>query len=484
MRISVSCLPGMEEILESELTAIGGKSLIKQRQAISFDGNDRMLLQCLTDLPSALRVYQEITEFRAASQQDLYRRLVTVAWERFLRNDQSFSIEVIESGGRAPGPVRYITLKAKDALVDRIRDKTGNRPSVDRNNPDIRFLIVFGSGGASLLRDASGAPLSQRGYRLRHSGAPLNEVLAWGLLNFSGFADAAANFTGGSLIDPMCGSGTISIEAALYVKRLGIPPHPVSSEQEGVLELLNGTNESSPDESMYKESGSDGLPMEKKALADSKPRPATAIPPGKIAPSSKKPKAVLIAKKSNESAGRDYMCFAWPDKGSRLRAMIKGQINEPPQKKPDMGGTPSRSSDRPSCLIIASDIDQRAVSIARENARRAGVEEYIFFAVDNFIDLRSNLEKSEGRFADLLNPEADNGFIILNPPYDRRLTLDEDDRLYEAIGDCLKQDWKGYSAHVFSANKQALKQIGLRSEKRRSLKNGQLEASLHSFSLY
>jgi 23S rRNA G2445 N2-methylase RlmL len=452
MRLSVSCLPGTEDLLENELAAIGVSGAQVRRQAVAFEGNDETMLRCLTELPSALRVYQEITSFTVRSQADLYRSLRKVKWDRFLRLDQSFSIEVIESGGKAPGPIRYITLKAKDALVDYFRETSGKRPSVDRGQADIHFLILFDRDGTRVYRDAAGRPLSQRGYRLRHAGAPLNEALAWALLNYSGFVAAAdTTGTGGMLIDPMCGSGTIPIEAALLLKKLGIPPHPLAARISE--EFFRGATGPSGD-----------------------------TPSPSPSPSPAKPSGAILLKKADRSAsrqsggrGEDYMCFSWPDKGSRLRGLFAGL---------ERGASHAGQGSTEPWLVLAGDIDQRALGIARENARRAGVEGYLAFFPGDFLTLRQRLD--ERYSAALQSPGKGDGnrILILNPPYDHRLTLDADSDLYRRIGDCLKNDWKGASAHIFSANRDALKQIGLRSERRVSLKNGPLQASLHSFSLY
>jgi 23S rRNA G2445 N2-methylase RlmL len=455
MRLSASCLPGTEDLLRRELQDIGAGNVRPGRQAVNFEGNDELMLRALGELPSALRVYQEISEISASTQTDLYRSLRRVKWERYVTVDQSFSFEVIESGGRAPGPIRYITLKAKDALVDYFREEHGKRPSVDRGEADIRFLILFDRGGCRLYRDAAGRPLSQRGYRLRHAGAPLNEALAWALLNFSGFSDAAGSGDG-VLIDPMCGSGTIPIEAALHLKRLGVGPHPMTVAINESVAALNGCQEAEADQPASPSSG--------KRSAN---------------------KAILVKAGSRNGKTRggeagEYMCFSWADKGSRLRALHAKIIREGAVAS----GSGTRGAKAEPWLIIAGDLDPRAISIARENAARAGVQQYLAFVPGDFLDLRSRLSELVPQSAELPGKDGQRRIIILNPPYDKRLTLDADQELYARIGDCLKHDWKGYSAHVFSANRDALKQIGLRSEKRTALKNGPLQASLHSFSLY
>lgn len=425
MRFSASCLPGMEEILAGELQDIGATARETQRQAVSFEANDELMVACLTGLPSALRIYQEITRFSLSSQSDLYAKLDEVPWSRYLGLRQSFAIEVLESGGKAPGPLRFITLKAKDSLVDHFRSRNGGRPSVDRSRPDIRFLLLFDGKGAVLYRDAVGTPLSHRGYRLEHGGAPLNEALGWGLLNHMGFARMVAQGDTGILIDPMCGSGTIPIEAALHLLRMGVDQHISSAPEES-------------------------------------------------------------SKREPRIGERTFMCFAWPDKGTRLQALYRkyaGQANAP------ISGALASSSETPSVsgrrwMIIAADSDQRVLEIAKKNARRAGVEAYIRFVHSEFSQLRDALESSDESLSEQLERESLEKILLMNPPYDRRLTLAESETGYKFIGDILKNNWKGWKAGVFSANKDALKRLGLRSERKVALKNGQLASSLHVYSLY
>lgn len=475
MKLSASCLPGMEELLKEELQQIGAKDIQAGRQAVNFSGDEALLIRALNQLRSALRVFHVISRLPAERESGLYSALKKLPWKRYLGLNQSFAVQALESGGKAPASLRYITLKTKDIIVDSLRTKEGRRPSVDRNSPDISFTVLFQKDGALLLRDAAGTPLSQRGYRKDHAGAPLNEALAWGILRLAGFDPIKGP---GILIDPMCGSGTFSIEAARYLKDRGIPPAALAAT-EGAR-----TAGMKPDNSAENPKNTADEQM-KTAETQTKSVETQHKSTGAIL----KKKNILVKKKES-SAGRELMCHRWPDLGDYLIAASRSYSHSfhsaagaSVKTQTSHGGTPESSGETPAppgegkaWRLIASDLDAQAQEIAKRNARRAGVEEYIEFLQCDFHRLHEVLKL----------PASENlqRMMVLNPPYDIRLQVDDIRKFYSSLGDTMKQHWKGFGVHIFSANREGLKHVGLRPDTKKNLKNGQLNAGLYSYTLY
>ncbi|AHC15321.1 THUMP domain-containing class I SAM-dependent RNA methyltransferase [Salinispira pacifica] len=495
MKFSASCLPGMEELLTAELKELGADQISPGRQAVSFQGDTQMLLNALNQLRSALRVFHVISRLPHDSEGRLYAGLKKISWKKYLKISQNFAIQALESGGKAPASLRYITLKTKDIIVDSLRTPEGRRPSVDRNNPDISFTVLFQKNDALLLRDAAGTPLSQRGYRKDHTGAPLNEALAWGILRLSGFYPRKGP---GILVDPMCGSGTFSIEAARYLKDLGIPPHAVQGKAGE-----NRTGAARPDPELTDPKQPD------LKQPDPKPADPTSTDPesGRPKPGHKKASGAILVKKK-AAAGRDFMCYRWPDVGEQLisasRKRPSPSVSSSSAAENRGGGSSAQTQSGPNTSggssspwrIIASDLDPRAIQIARRNASRAGVEEYIEFYQSDFHSLHESLDLPGSREQAEKNAGSQNRepgepsataatrMMILNPPYDMRLQVDDARDFYSRLGDSMKRHWKGYKVHIFSANRDALKHVGLRPDTKLNLKNGQLNAGLYSYSLY
>ena len=162
-----------------------------------------------------LRVLRHLTEFNAKNPDDLYRQSARFAWEDLIPVDGTFVVDATVHSEVFTHD-HFAALRLKDAVVDRFRGKTGQRPSIDRVRPDVRLHLHIAGNKVTLSVDATGAPLSHRGYRPPKAKAPLNEVLAAGLLALSGWRP------GTPLIDPMCGSGTFSTEAALWASGLPV----------------------------------------------------------------------------------------------------------------------------------------------------------------------------------------------------------------------------------------------------------------------
>jgi putative N6-adenine-specific DNA methylase len=215
MNLYLKTLAGLEPLAAEELKSAGATSIVPGRRGISFEGDSKVLYSICMHSRFSVRVLRHLTSFEAATPDDLYRNGARFAWENILAPDGTFVIDAtVNSDGFSHS--HFAALKLKDAIVDRFRGKTGQRPSIDKVRPDLRLNLHIAGDKVTLSVDASGDQLSRRGYRPRTAKAPLNEVLAAGLLALSGWRP------GTPLYDPMCGSGTFSTEAALWASGLPI----------------------------------------------------------------------------------------------------------------------------------------------------------------------------------------------------------------------------------------------------------------------
>jgi putative N6-adenine-specific DNA methylase len=201
----------MEEIASAELVALGASATETVHGGLYFEGDQDTLYRAHLWLRTGNRILLPLRSFPCHSPEDLYENLIKFKWETFLRGDFTFAVDCTISGRGTPSlsHSHYAKLKAKDAIVDRLREKTGSRPDVDQEDPDINVVIYIRDGICTLNMDATGDSLHERGYRPRGAEAPLKETLAAGILKLAGWDPATP------LIDPMCGSGTFLAEAAL-----------------------------------------------------------------------------------------------------------------------------------------------------------------------------------------------------------------------------------------------------------------------------
>lgn len=206
---------GFEEILADELKSLGAADVEIKNRLVEFHGDKGFLYKANFSLHTALRIIKPIISFSVKNEYQLYERFKKFDWENYLNNDQTFVIDSTVHSDYFTHS-HYAALKVKDALVDRFQEKFGKRPSVDKNNPDIWFNLHISHDKVTLSLDSSGESLHKRGYKVESGKAPINEVLAAGLLKIAGWDGK------GNLLDPMCGSGTILTEAALIATH--IPP--------------------------------------------------------------------------------------------------------------------------------------------------------------------------------------------------------------------------------------------------------------------
>ena len=369
--IIAKTLFGLEEVLADEIRKLGGTDIQILTRAVRYTGDQELLYKSNYMLRTAIRILKPIASFRIFNDHQLYRYVKRIEWEKLMGLQDTFAIQAV-TNSEIFRHSKYIALKSKDALVDRFREVHGSRPNVDTKHPDLRIHVHIDDKECTVSLDSSGSSLEKRGYKTEQTEAPMSEVLAAGIILLSKW-DMKSSF-----IDPMCGSGTLPIEAAQM---------------------------------------------------------ACGMPAGN---------------------SRSFAFEKWRDFDRGLWKKIKDDV--------------AAHLQTPECQIQGFDNDTRAVDIARSNARRASVDEYITFEHADFLT-------SE--------PSIDGGVLIMNPPYGERLEeKDEMDSFYGDIGTHFKHHYSGRTAWILSSNFGALKHIGLRPTRKIKLFNGQLECSLRKYELY
>ncbi len=199
---------GLEEVLAKELQQLGAQQIEPGVRMVSFVGDKGFMYKANLALRTALKILKPIHSFRAWNDRALYSGIQSIDWSKYLTVNQTFVVDVTLSGEQFTHS-QFVALKTKDAIVDQFRDKYGKRPDIDKLHPDLRINIHIFNDQCSVALDTSGNSLHHRGYRSATNIAPINEVLAAGMLLLSGW-DGSTHF-----LDPMCGSGTLLAEAAM-----------------------------------------------------------------------------------------------------------------------------------------------------------------------------------------------------------------------------------------------------------------------------
>ena len=372
-RIMVSCGRGAFSVLSEEIRMLGLPVRAEFAAGVMTEGAFEDALSLNLRLHTGQRVYFLINEFTARDPQAVYRGVSAVPWEDYLHEDGYFSV-TSHTDSPSVKNSRYMNLKAKDAVADRMRQVRGRRPDSGPERDRAVIHIHWKEDACSVYLDTSGDPLSKRGYRRFPVKAPMQEALAAALLRSAGWNGE------GNLVNPMCGSGTLAIEAALMAR--DIAP---------------------------------GLLRENFAFMHLK-----VFDPA-------------VWNKLREAASQ------------RVRKTVSG-------------------------MIIATDMDQRAVDAARQNARFAGVDDAITFGVCEF----QQTPVPQG-----------GGIVILNPEYGERMGEAQAlEKTYEAIGDFFKNNCQGYRGYIFTGNPALAKKVGLRTKKRIQFFNGPIECRLLEYELY
>ena len=204
---------GLEEVLAAELTALGANDIQIGRRMVSFSGDKEMMYKANFCLRTAIRILKPIKHFTAQDADEVYEQIKAIHWEDYLSVDNSFAIDAVVFSEEFRHS-KFVSYRIKDAIVDYFREKTRKRPNVRINKPDVLLNIHIAENNCTLSLDSSGESLHRRGYRQEAVEAPLNEVLAAGMILMTGWHGEC------DLIDPMCGSGTIPIEAALIARNI------------------------------------------------------------------------------------------------------------------------------------------------------------------------------------------------------------------------------------------------------------------------
>lgn len=368
--IVATTLFGLEEVLADELQAIGATGIKVLPHAVRFDGNNEMIYKSNLHLRTAIKILKPIAFFKARNEQELYDNVKNINWQEYFGPQQTFAIDGTCSGDYFTNSM-YVALKAKDAIADKFRALNGIRPSVDIDSPDMRINVRVQDVSVTVSLDSSGVSLNKRAYRLAQTQAPISEVLAAGMLLLSGWDKKSP------LLDPMCGSGTIPIEAALLAANMA---------------------------------------------------------PGRL---------------------RNFAFEKWSDFDRNLWENLKIAAEN--------------AIVRNNVSIYGRDNLERAISISKDNARRAGVLPMIEFIQEDFLLSNSGLEGAH---------------VMMNPPYGERLESDDIIEFYKGIGSKLKHSFNGCNAWIISGNLDAIKFIGLKPSKKIKLFNGPLECRFHKFELY
>lgn len=207
---------GLEDLLAEELRKLGASNIEKGTRNVSFEGDRGFMYKVNLCCRTAIKVLKPISAFNIFTEEDLYKKVYEIPWENYMDANGSLAVDATVFSKKFTHS-KYISLKTKDAIVDRFRDKEGERPNVDLDHPTLRINIHIDRNICTVSLDSSGQSLHKRGYKVENTFAPINEVLAAGMVMLAGWNGQC------DLLDPMCGGGTILTEAAMIA--CNIPPN-------------------------------------------------------------------------------------------------------------------------------------------------------------------------------------------------------------------------------------------------------------------
>lgn len=371
-RMVAKTLHGLEELLAQELRELGASSIEKGRRSVHFEGDTGFMYKANLCCRTAIKILKPISHFNVFKEEDLYEKVYSIPWENYMEADGSLAVDA-SVFSKVFTHSQYIALKTKDAIVDRFRNRSGKRPDVDLRHPTLRVNIHIDRNICTVSLDSSGESLHKRGYKMKSTQAPINEVLAAGIIMLSGWKGQC------HFLDPMCGSGTFLTEAAMIA--CNIPPN------------LN-----------------------------------------------------------REEFGFE----TWPDFDESLFTTIEEAALK---RIKDFNHT-----------ILGYDNDPIALRIARENIKSANLQEFVKVELKDFLETEK--------------PTKEYWYVVFNPPYDERLSIENVEQFYASIGNTLKRAYAGSQAWMITSNMEALKNVGLRPSKKIKLFNGKLESKLVQYELY
>lgn len=370
MKLIAKTFAGLEELLAGELTELGAEGVEIGRRMVEFRGDKEMMYKANFCLRTAVKILKPISQFKAKDADEVYEQVKRIPWEKYMDEDWTFLVDAVVYSENFRHS-KFAAYRVKDAIADYFREKTGKRPNVGMTNPDLRVSIHIADIDVTISLDSSGESLHHRGYRTGTVAAPLNEVLAAGIVMLSGWKGDC------DLIDPMCGSGTILIEAALLARNI----YP------GVFR-------------------------------------------------------------------KEFAFERWKDFEPELLDAI---YNDDSKEKEF------------SHKIYGYDINRRAVAIAADNVKSAGVADIV--------------EIGQQDFRDFQQPE-NKAIIITNPPYGERITTDDILGLYDDIGHVLKHSFVGGDAWILSYREECFARIGFRPSTKFALYNGPLPCELRKYQVF
>lgn len=215
-RMVAKTLFGLEELLAQELRQLGASAVEIGNRSVSFEGDKGFMYKANLCCRTAIKILKPIASFNIFTEEDLYKKIYDMPWEEYMCVDGTLAVHATVFS-EVFTHSQYIALKTKDAIVDRFRDRQGRRPNVDLDHPSLRINIHIDRNICTVSLDSSGESLHKRGYKTESTLAPINEVLAAGIIMLAGW-NGQSNF-----LDPMCGSGTFLTEAAMIA--CNIPPN-------------------------------------------------------------------------------------------------------------------------------------------------------------------------------------------------------------------------------------------------------------------
>ncbi|OGP90581.1 MAG: RNA methyltransferase [Deltaproteobacteria bacterium RBG_16_48_10] len=371
--ILITCPKSIPPYLKQEILSLGFPVLYETVSAVETEGTLEDTLRLNLFIRTGHRVLFLIEEFNAESPEELYEHIHQIEWEEYFHKEEYLCVTSSVDHPTIKDS-RFANLTCKDGIVDRFYNKSGQRPDSGPKRDRVVVHLYWHGKQCRLFLDTSGDPLSRRGYRKIPLEAPMQETLAAATILTTGWKGD------GNFINPMCGSGTLAIEAAM----IGLDRTPGLLRSNYGFMHLRGFNE-----------------------------------------------------------------FLWKKLRKEARAKVKKSIEG---------------------KIIATDISPEAIDASKKNAMTAGVDPFIEFKVCDF--------------SEMLIPEG-GGIVMLNPPYGERMgEIGELERIYKGIGDFFKRKCQGYRGYLFTGNLNLAKKVGLRTKRKLSFYNGEIESRLLEYELY
>ena len=211
--MAAKTLYGLEEILAEELIGLGANEVQIGRRVVTFEGDKELMYKANFCCRTALKILKPVAHFRANNPDEVYEQVKRLDWLQYLPQGKTFAIDAVVYSETFTHS-KFVTYRVKDAIVDYFTEKDLQRPSIRVNNPDIQLHLHISHNECTLAFDSSGESLHKRGYRIEEIEAPLSEVLAAGMILKTGWKGES------HFVDPMCGSGTLLIEAALIAMNI------------------------------------------------------------------------------------------------------------------------------------------------------------------------------------------------------------------------------------------------------------------------